>query len=105
MPALSRFFEQHRAQGVQLVGISTDDLEKIKAFIQDSPVSYPVLAGDAEAMTLSEQLGNDKDALPYTVIIDPSGKIITTFFGRIDETTLEQALKPLLAPQSAAKSE
>ena len=79
-----------------IVGLSTDDLEKTKEFIKTAPVSYPILAGDMEAMSFSETLGDDRGILPYTVIIDTKGAVVKTFFGRINQQILEETLIPLL---------
>ena len=96
MPELSDLQEKYKDQGVVVIGISTDTVDKIRDFVAESPVSYPLLAGDMQAMDLSEQLGNTKSALPYTVIVHADGTIATTYFGRIDTELLEKTLIPLL---------
>ena len=70
--------------------------DKTKEFIHSAPVSYPILAGDMDAMTLAETLGDNQSILPYTVIIDSKGAIVKTFFGRINQQILEETLTPLL---------
>lgn len=96
MPELSDLQEKYKDQGVVVIGISTDTVDKIRDFVAESPVSYPLLAGDTQAMDLSEQLGNTKSALPYTVIVRADGTIANTYFGRIDTELLEKTLLPLL---------
>ncbi len=49
-------------------------------------------------MVLGNDLGNDKGVLPYTVIINQNGTVVDTYFGRINKTLLESAIRPLLAP-------
>ena len=94
MPELSAMQQQYK--DIVIVGLSTDDLEKTKEFIKTAPVSYPILAGDMEAMSFSETLGDDRGILPYTVIIDTKGAVVKTFFGRINQQILEETLIPLL---------
>ncbi|HSH73442.1 MAG TPA: TlpA disulfide reductase family protein [Methylophilaceae bacterium] len=96
MPELSKLNETYKSQNVAVIGISTDDVAKISAFSKKSPVSYPLLAGDFEAMNLGERLGNNKGALPYTVIVRPDGTIANTYFGRISQSLLEETLLPLI---------
>jgi len=108
MPELSQLNETYQNRNVAVIGISTDDVAKIRTFAKNSPVSYPLLAGDFEAMNLSERLGNSKGALPYTVIVRPDGTIANSYFGRINQALLEQTLLPLIkasdsSPQSATK--
>lgn len=90
MPELSAFQEQYRIQNVVVLGISTDDVAKIREFVQTAPTAYPLLAGDFEAMALAESLGNNKGVLPYTVLIAPNGSVFRTYFGRLDMKKLEQ---------------
>lgn len=97
MPELSQLQEKYRGSGLVVVGIATDDVEKMREFAQQNPVAYPLLAGDFEATNLAAGLGNDKNILPYTVVLRRDGKVVVSYFGRLDMGTLEQALQPLLS--------
>lgn len=89
MPELSAFQEQYRSRDVVVLGISTDDVAKIRDFAKESPTSYPLLAGDFEAMSLAESLGNNKGILPYTVLIRRDGSIAGAYLGRVNMKILE----------------
>jgi peroxiredoxin len=101
MPELSRFHEHYRDKGVLVLGIATDDVTKIREFTQQTKVSYPLLAGDMDAMNLGNALGNNKGILPYTVIVDRDGSVVKTYFGRVNHITLEEVLLPLLATSTS----
>lgn len=96
MPELSAFQKQYRGSGLTVLGVSTDDVAKIAEFVQNAPVSYPVLSGDFAAMGLAEGLGNDKGVLPYTVLIARDGHVAATYFGRLDMQALEHDVRLLL---------
>jgi peroxiredoxin len=96
MPELSAMQNQYKDQKMVILGLSTDDLEKTKDFIKTASVSYPILAGDTEAMNLAETLGNNRGILPYTVIVDANGTVVKTFFGRVNQQLLEKTIIPLL---------
>lgn len=96
MPELSRFHEHYRNKGVLVLGIAAEDVAKIREFTQETQVSYPLLAGDMDAMNLGNALGNNKGILPYTVILDRDGSVVKTYFGRVNHVMLEEALLPLL---------
>lgn len=96
MPELSKFHERYRDHGVVVLGIATDDVAKMQAFGNELKVSYPLLAGDLDAMNLGNALGNNKGILPYTVIVDQQGNVVKTFFGRVTQPLLEEALLPLI---------
>lgn len=97
MPELSQLQDQYRDQNLVVVGISTENVAQIHDFAETLAVSYPLLAGDMEAMNLGSSLGNDKSVLPYTVIIRADGSIAKAHFGRINKALLEQTLLPLIA--------
>jgi thiol-disulfide isomerase/thioredoxin len=46
---------------------------KIIEFQKETPVSYPLLIGDMKTMTNSAELGNSRQALPFTVVFDRNG--------------------------------
>ncbi|CAG0976377.1 glutathione peroxidase [Methylophilaceae bacterium] len=97
MPELSHLQEEYREKGVVVLGISSDELDKIREFAMETPVSYPLFSGDIDAMNISHSLGNDKNVLPYTVIIGQDGSIAKTYFGLVNQQLLEQTLQPLLS--------
>ena len=57
MPELSAFQQKYANRNVVVLGLSTDDVTKIREFAQQAPVQYPLLAGDFQAMALAESLG------------------------------------------------
>jgi len=96
MPELSRLHEHYQDKGVTVLGIATEEIAKIREFTQETKVSYPLLAGDMEAMNLGNALGNNKGILPYTVILNRDGNVVKTYFGQVNHLMLEEALLPLL---------
>jgi thiol-disulfide isomerase/thioredoxin len=96
MPELSAFQQKYANRNVVVLGLSTDDVTKIREFAQQAPVQYPLLAGDFQAMALAESLGNNKGVLPYSVVISSDENISRTYFGRLDMKKLEQDIKALL---------
>lgn len=103
MPELSRLQDRYRDRGVIVLGISTDDVDKIREFVKATKVSYPLLAGDMDAMNIGASLGNDKGVLPYTVIIQADGSVANTYFGRINQALLEKTLLPLIKSASEVR--
>jgi peroxiredoxin len=98
MPELSQLHDEYKNKNVVVLGLAVDELGLVKEFSQATQVSYPLLAAENEGMTLSLNLGNNKGILPYTVIINSDGRVIKTFYGRINKSLLSSILKPLLQP-------
>lgn len=96
MPALNQLHRQYAAKGMQLVGISAEDMDTLKKFGEQVRVEYPLLAADAQAMSLAASLGNDRSILPFTVVVDKHGKIAHIMFGKVENSALEKAVTPLL---------
>jgi len=49
-----------------------------------------------KAMVLAEAAGNRQGALPFTVVIDRTGKITGTKLGSLSRSKLESMFEPLL---------
>lgn len=96
MPELSLLQDKYRASGLVVLGISTDDATKMQQFAREMPVSYPLLAGDFDTLTLASALGDDRDVLPYTLLLRRDGSIAASYYGRLDMQVLERDLRPLL---------
>lgn len=101
MPELSALQNDYRARNVVVLGISSDDQARVGRFAHGTTVSYPLLAGDFEAMRLAELLGNTRAVLPYTVVIRSDGSLAMRYAGRIDINTLKQHLDASLPANQA----
>lgn len=97
MPRLDAFYRAHRAQGVELIGLSVDDADQaaqvakiMKAF------SYPAaLAAAARVNDFGPPV-----AVPTTWIIDTAGVVRSRLMSgaAITEDSLQRAVQPLLPP-------
>lgn len=98
MPELAALYKKYRAQNVVVIGIAAEELATMRQYAIDTPVGYPIVAGDMEAMGLASLLGNGQGALPYTVIINAEGRVASVYLGRISLPKLEKTLDNLLKP-------
>lgn len=97
MPGFSRLQESYRNNGVQFIGISTDEADKIIDFQKLTPVNYPLLIGNMAVMASSAELGNIRQGLPFTAVFDRQGALAMTKLGRWSEADLEPKLAELAA--------
>lgn len=97
MPELIALQQSYQDKNVVVLGIALDDPTLVADYLKATPVNYPIFASETAGSLLGEQLGNDKGVLPYTVIIDGDGKIISTHFGRITKAIIEANIKPLVS--------
>jgi thiol-disulfide isomerase/thioredoxin len=96
IPEFIHLQKQYEKQGVQFVGIAIDQRSKVQAYAKEVGMNYPVLLGDLAGIDLARRTGNPQGGLPYTVIVDRSGKVVATQLGTLSTEQLEGIIKPLL---------
>ena len=96
IPEFIKLQKKYGKQGVQFIGIAIDQKSKVQSFAAEVGMNYPVLLGDLAGIDLARRIGNVEGGLPYTVIVERSGKIVTTQLGTLSTDKLEGIIKPLL---------
>lgn len=97
MPLLDRTQQRLAAKGLQIVGIASDSASATRTYLDAVPVNYPILIDDpAKGEDLSETFGNDRDVLPYSVLIGADGRVLAHRAGNFTEAKLEAWLAPYL---------
>ena len=96
IPGFIQLQQQYAAQGLQIVGIAIDEKSAVQTYADKVGINYPILLGDLEAVALSRASGNYIGGLPYTVIIDPQGKLVSAGAGGISKEELSRLIVPLL---------
>jgi thiol-disulfide isomerase/thioredoxin len=94
MPALDRAQAKFRDQGVIVLGIAMDQRDHVRAFLAGRPVSYPILLGSPEPPSTSLQLGDEREMLPFSVLVGADGRIMATHAGALSDPLLTRWLAP-----------
>lgn len=105
IPELIKFHKEYRAQGFEVVGLSTEDpedsAEKVKKFVQDFNISYRVGWATADvAITLMQ----GTDSIPQSFLIGRDGRVIKRFVGFNPNTTpplIKEAIESALNEKAA----
>jgi glutathione peroxidase-family protein len=105
IPELVRLHKEYRSQGMEVVGLSTEDpdasADSVKNFIRDFKVNYRVGWATAEvAVTLMQ----GRDAIPQSFVISRDGHVIRRFVGFNPTTTppqIKQAIEEALNNRKA----
>jgi len=95
MPELNALQQEFGAQRMQIIGIGIDSATNIADFAVKQKIDYPLLVGGAGGTDLSRQLGNKAGGLPFTVLIDASGKVRKQYLGRVNIEQLRSDLRAL----------
>ena len=97
MPALMELHEKYADQGFEVIGIAADEGEKIAKFLEETPVSYPILYGEMTSIfDLSENYGNVIGVLPHTAFIDREGVVRHVKVGEISHEEAEEMVLDIL---------
>jgi peroxiredoxin len=105
MPDLAVIQNEFAPLGVQVIGVSMDDLtdrSKVLQFVKETKVNFPIWVGGTTEHMVRFGLGA---ALPGTVIIDRNGKITKIISGVVDQAGLRKQIEALLAVESINKPE
>lgn len=80
MPELQHFAEQS-GNSVQVVGIALDDVDAVRAFLDQTRVTYPILLDTPGAGDAGVRLGNPKGVLPYSILVSADGRLLKQRIG------------------------
>ncbi len=81
LPLLSRFARRQGSGGVQVVAIALDEPVAAGEFLHAQRLDIASLVEDPGPADSSVRLGNDRDVLPYSVLIGPDGRPRKRRFG------------------------
>lgn len=96
VPELKALHAKYKDRHLQVIGISADNTDKVFAFAKAQSIDYTLLLGSNDAIALSRQLGNSVGGLPFTVVVDANGKIVSTVLGAAPPGKFEELVRPLL---------
>ncbi len=83
LPLLSRFYAANSAKGWQVLGLAVDQLEPVKHFLLQNPVSFPIAMAGLAGLETSRMLGNRQGGLPFTVVLGSDGLLRHRKIGQI----------------------
>lgn len=100
IPDLVEMNAKYRGKGLVILGLAVEDAEyreAVRDFAKAYDVDYRVLLTSVgKGVELMKALGNDKAGLPFTVVIDRSGKLVVRKLGAMSRADMEAAIKQIL---------
>jgi len=98
LPELVRFHDEHEGSDATVLGIALDypgfgkpDPQEVAAFVEDYPVGYPILLGDADMI---EAFGTGPLAgMPTTFAYTPQGELVAVQTGMITARIVEDFIR------------
>jgi thiol-disulfide isomerase/thioredoxin len=93
IPWYMEFQKRYARRGLTSIGVAMDDegWKLVNPYLEQHPISYPVVVGDADVATLFQIT-----SLPVTLLIDRNGRIADWHVGMVVKSTWENEIQTLL---------
>jgi cytochrome c biogenesis protein CcmG/thiol:disulfide interchange protein DsbE len=93
-PDIQRFYEQHKKDNFEVLGIDTQDAsDEGLAFVKEFGLTYPQLHDGSGDFAKGEL---HTTGVPENFLVDPEGKVAYAQRGPVSTRILEQAVAPLI---------
>ncbi|GAB6042756.1 TlpA family protein disulfide reductase [Endothiovibrio diazotrophicus] len=91
LPELVAFHDAHAAKDAVVLGVNAEDVavERLRQFVDDYLISYPVLTDPVPA---ERALGRLR-GLPTTVLLSPTGEVVFRHAGAVTQRALERMIE------------
>lgn len=92
IPELVKAHDKYQKKGLVVLGIGLEDkAESVRDFMKAYEMNYPVLLARDKGIELMQALGNPKAGLPYTIVINRQGEIVTSKLGAMKKAEIDAA--------------
>jgi len=88
LPLLNAFAAQKDAHGIQVVGLALDKPEPVQRFLARQPLRFPVVLAPSGGITLTRALGNQRGALPFSLLLAGNGRFQQRKIGELTSADL-----------------
>jgi thiol-disulfide isomerase/thioredoxin len=95
LPLLDEFQRQQRSAGWLVVGLAIDGPTPVREFLTRMPLGFPVGLAGLDGASLSRNLGNPTGGLPFSVVIDPAGRLREKQLGELTDAVLARWVSAL----------
>ena len=96
IPEFIKIQDEFADKGLQFIGIAIDEKSAVEEYLNTLAINYPQLIAGDTGITLSHQLGNIVNAVPFTLIVNQQGQIIHRQPGELSREKIIETITPLL---------
>jgi len=89
MPLLDAFFRQNAPKSWQMVGLAIDQPSRVRQYLSQNAVSYPIGLAGMTGTNLGRLLGNAQGGLPFTVVLDGQGGVVQRKLGKLSAREIQ----------------
>ena len=89
MPLLDAFFRQNASKSWQMVGLAIDQPSRVRQYLSQNAVSYPIGLAGMTGTNLGRLLGNAQGGLPFTLVLDGKGGVVQRKLGKLSAREIQ----------------
>lgn len=90
IPDFVEVYEEYKGKGVEFLGVSNDNVDSLKQFVEEYGIQYPVLVdGSIDSISSYWRIS----AIPTTYIVDGSGNAVFRQIGLMTKNQLINAIE------------
>ena len=89
MPLLDAFFRQNASKSWQMVGLAIDQPSRVRQYLSQNAVSYPIGLAGMTGTNLGRLLGNTQGGLPFTLVLDGQGGVVQRKLGKLSAREIQ----------------
>lgn len=90
LPALQRFQREHAQQGWRVIALAVDQPVPVLEFIARFKLELPVALAGVDGLEWQRAMGNTSGGLPFSVVLDASGRVRQRRLGESHYDELER---------------
>lgn len=92
IPLLNALRAEYLPRGFEIVGVAVDFRDDVVAYMNDTPIDYPVLIGEQDGLDAARAFGMETMGFPFTIFTDAGGRIVTVHVGELHRPEAELIL-------------
>ena len=96
IPEFIRLQQSMGSKGLQFIGIAVDDAGPVEDFMATLKINYPVLIAGPEGTNLSVRFGNTLRIVPFSIVVDRTGRIRHSHHGVFRPDQVRDKVAPFL---------
>lgn len=93
LPLINDFYRENKVNGWQVVGLAIDKPAPVQAFLQKTPLDFPIGLAALSGGELTRGFGNLGGGLPFSVVLGSDGRVAQRKMGRLTPADLAQWLR------------
>jgi thiol-disulfide isomerase/thioredoxin len=96
IPALMKIQKKYGNKSVKIVGIALDNVDKVREYAAKMNIDYVLLIGGMDILSAMKEAGNQAGVLPYSLVLDRTGRAVHAHAGALTESALDTMIAPLI---------